>query len=364
MKYMKKLMWLISGIVFITAAVLIFLQYSPYVLQWKIDAQPDYDYISEIKQLIAEQKYGEAKILAQDVINSDLPCRKEAEKLLEYSERKSRQVLFRIYKFSKGFVTGNPDSSIEENGGSIVSDMVIYGDIRDLVKQGYFKISGRETDPVIIALASVGLVTEFVDVADWAPAALKGIRKAGCISPKIADFILNIGKKVIKTGKIDKQAEIFFANTKSLLDSSGFIRTKNIFKNVHHADSLTVFAKHAKINPSATHLIAKHSGAQAVEVFKQTPPEFIKKIIRKGRVAVRLVKTYHKHRSIINMISDKYIYGTCFLLLIAGVFLMSIGFGCVFSKNIFACFRRYRLSRRFKRKKKKTLSHTPCEKEV
>ena len=268
-------------------------------VQAEIDRLPDYDYVSEIKSLIKGKRYGEAIILCEDVQKLELPCASEVAALKTQAEKESKSVWNRIYKSGRAFVTGNPDGSIEEIGGSMVSDMVMYGDVRDLVKQGWYKVTGRETDSLVIALSTAGLVTEFVDVADWAPAVLKAFKKAGAISRKMADGLLTMCKKITKTRKVDKSAKAFFGNTKKMVESAGFIRTKNMFKNVDKVDDLAIVAKQTKANPALTHVVAKHSGEQTVEVLKGATPGFLKKVARKGRLAVRLFKSYHKHQAVI-----------------------------------------------------------------
>ena len=317
--FISRLKWFVPGFVFAVLAIVVWQWYAAADISRKIDALPDYDYIAEIEQLIAEKKYGEAKILAEDVMNLHLPCSKRAGELLIYADNQSKKVWTRICKVSRGFTRGKPDSSIEEVGGSIASDMVMYGDIRDLVYQGYYKLTGRETDNVVIALSSIGLATEFVDFADWAPAALKAIKKTGAMTKSLGDYIIAMCRKIIKTRKIDAPAKAFFSNTKSLLDSAGFIRTRNIFRNVKHADELAVIQKSARNNPSLTHVVAKHSGAQTADVLKNSSPEFMKKIARKGRMAVRFMKTFHKHKKFVRMIPAKYVYSCCGIL-----FLLSI----------------------------------------
>ena len=76
----------------------------------------------------------------------------------------------RAYRAGKGFVVGE-GTSIEELGGAVVSDFLLWGDIRDLAKQGYYKIKGKETDPVVAGLAAVGVLTS---VASYVPDPAEG----------------------------------------------------------------------------------------------------------------------------------------------------------------------------------------------
>ena len=85
-----------------------------------LDRLPDHDYISEINELIKQKRFGEAKTLCEDVIALQLPCAAQAEELKVQSEKESKKIFNRLYKVGKGFVSGNPDGSLEELGGSVV----------------------------------------------------------------------------------------------------------------------------------------------------------------------------------------------------------------------------------------------------
>ena len=296
-------------------------------VEQQLDALPDHDYISEIRQLIKEKRYGEALILCEDVQKLDLPCAADAAALKAEVEKENKKIWNRIYKSGRAFITGNPDGSIEEIGGSLISDMIMYGDVRDLVKQGYFKLTKKETDPLIAALAAIGLATEFVDIADWAPAALKAMQKAGVITRKLADTLLAMCQKIIKNRKIDKSAQAFFSDTKDMLDSAGFIRTKNMFRNIEHADDLAILAQKSQNNPALTHLVSRHTADESVDVLKNSSPELLKRVARKGRLAVRLVKTSYKHHEVLTknfwqklppsvMIAAVYILGISGIILV------------------------------------------------
>ncbi len=261
----------------------------------ELEAMPDHDYVSEIKSLIKDNRYGEAVVLCEDVEKLDLPCAPEVSALKTEAERKSRVIWYRLTKAGRAFITGNHDGSIEEIGSSMVSDMVMYGDVRDLVKQGWYKITGQETDPLLAALAAAGLATEFVDVADWAPAVLKALRNAGAITGKMADSLIAMFKKIAGLRKVDQNARAFFMNTKNIVDSAGIIRAEKMFRNVDKIDDLAAFARLSKSDPALAHLVSRHSGKQAVEIVRKAEPGYLKLVARKGRLAIRLFKSYHKH---------------------------------------------------------------------
>ena len=307
MKNVKRVMRAFVGILLIVLAIIVWNKHHAQYrnveearkIEQELNALPDYDYVSEIKSLIKEKRYGEAIILCEDVQKLGLPCAPEVAELKTEAEKESKKFWNRFWKSGRAFITGNPDGSIEEIGASVVSDMVIYGDVRDLIKQGWFKITKQETDPLLAALAAAGLVTEFVDVADWCPAVLKAFRKIGAVSAKMADSLVAMFKNVAKTGKINKGTKTFFKNTKKMVDSAGLIRTKNMFKYADNAGDLALLAKKSADNSALTHVVAKHAGKQTVEVLKESTPGFLKVVARKGRLAVRFMKVYHKHHAVI-----------------------------------------------------------------
>ena len=298
-----------------------------------LDRLPDYDYIAEINDLMQQKRWGEAKTICEDVIALDLPSANKARELQAKCQLESGKIYNRLYKAGKGFITGEPDGSLEELGGSVVSDMLMYGDIRDLVKQGYFKLTNRETDPVITALAAAGLLTEFVDVADWAPAALKAFRKIGAITDSLGRYIIKTSADIFKTGKIDSACKNFFLNLKTMLNNTGFIRSSRIIKYAQSADDVAILAASAKTSPHATHLVASTANERTVEVIEavnkhKDSPALLKKIARKGANSLKLIsrtgKILHKGHpaEFLRQMLGGYFYLLSLFIIIAGIWLI------------------------------------------
>ena len=327
----KKLKGIILGVLLISLSLYLFFTSNIKDDKSPIDNLPDYDYISEINTLIKEKRWSEANILCEDVIALDLPCAQDAAKLKKQTEKESKKIKNRLYKAVKGFVTGSPDNSIEELGGSIASDMFLYGDIRDLVKQGYYKITGKETDPVIVALASLGIATEAIDAIDWAPAVLKGFRKVGAISNSLGQFIIDISKKIVKTKKLS-YAGNFFKDFKVIFDKAGFVRSSQIIKHASNADDIALLAKSTKLSPNNTYLlsrIAKENTCDTIKTLNQhpNPKSLMRKIAQKGAKSLKYVKMASRGSKIIHkqqigkflrQMLGKYFYILCLGLFIAG----------------------------------------------
>jgi hypothetical protein len=238
-------------------------------IEESLESLPNYNYVPDIKALREEGKLSEALEMARFVIrHPEMPGQEDAKALEEDLEKELTSLWGRTKRATRGFVMGS-GNSIEELAGGITSDMIIYGDVRDLVKQGYYKATGNETDPVIAALAGIGLATEAVDVADWAPAVLKAFRKIGALSRKFADFVITAAKKSAKGRKLDGALKVAFGNLRRLTDKMGLARTAAVFKHVDDPADLASITAVAQKNADAAYFTVKNGGADGVGIVKR-----------------------------------------------------------------------------------------------
>ena len=277
----------IAGLLLIAGGVyfLCVLLTLPPTLEEELERLPDFDHTVAARRLLAEKKYGEAKVLCQDIIENDLPGRRPAEIIVRICDEKLRSVKVRLRQTAEAFVTGNPGESVEQAGAAVISDMLMYGDIRDLVVQGYYKVTGKETDPYIAAFAAAGLATEVFDAVDWLPSVFKALRRAGVVSDKLARGILHIFRSAAdKTG----QALRLCRDMSDIYRKGGFLRTKTVFKNLENADDIAVAARVMRKSPS------RAAGKNSAEVFRKLAagkhfPSFLRKLLCKGPHGVTLL---------------------------------------------------------------------------
>jgi hypothetical protein len=62
-----------------------------------------------------------------------------------------------VKRFAAGLVTGNADD-MASLSGTVAGDLLVFGDVRDVVKEGSRLASGEEPDRLILGLAAAGLV--------------------------------------------------------------------------------------------------------------------------------------------------------------------------------------------------------------
>lgn len=241
---------------------------SSYQIEDSIDLIPNHNYVPEIIKLKREGKTNEALEITRFVRkHPDMPGQDSAKELEIMLEEELNSAWERTGRVGKGFVTGSGDS-IEELSGAIASDMFIYGDIRDLVKQGYFKIMGEETDPLIVALSSLGLVTELADYVDWVPAVLKVFRKLKVLSNRFTDFLLTAIKESIKLRKLDNQLIKVFENLKRLIEKLDFARTASVIKYVDTPSDIIAITAVVEKNADAAYFTIKNGGINGVKLIK------------------------------------------------------------------------------------------------
>lgn len=256
---------------------------------------PNYDYIGEVVKL-KETNKEEAKRLAQYIFETEgMPNRDEARRIFDEIEKEQKNWWNRTKRAAKGAALGEGDS-IEELGGSVLSDMFLYGDVRDLIKHTYFKVTKNEKgDSFIITLSLFGLATEFVDVVDWAPAVLKAFRKAGALSAKMVDLLSGGMKKCMQAKKIDRELLSLFSEIKTMTDSLGFARASSVMRHADNAADVATLAKAAKVAPNETYLLVKYSdktGVRTLENLSEGQLKILREVAKKGPDALKNAKKY------------------------------------------------------------------------
>ncbi|MFA7174393.1 MAG: hypothetical protein WC340_13470 [Kiritimatiellia bacterium] len=106
----------------------------------------------------------------------------------------------------------------------------------------------------------IGLLTEFVDAVDWAPAVLKAFRKVGALSRKFTDYVITAAKKSSKAKKLDSTLKVSFRNLRNLTNKMGLARTASIFKHVDDPADLASLATAAARNSDAVYFTMKSGG--------------------------------------------------------------------------------------------------------
>lgn len=98
-------------------------------------------------------------------------------------------------RFAEGLVTGTADD-VASLSGTVAGDLFVFGDIRDVVREGKHLATGEDTDRLVLGLAAAGLAVTaatYVSVGGAAPlraglSLVKDARKVGRIGEGLAEW--------------------------------------------------------------------------------------------------------------------------------------------------------------------------------
>src|SRR5260370_21741104 len=109
-------------------------------------------------------------------------------------------------RFATGLVTGNADD-VASISGTFAGDRFVFGDIRDVVREGKHLAMGEDTDRLVLGLATVGLAVTaatYVSVGGAAPVRagltiVKDARKVGRLGEGLAEWAGRSARDVVDT---------------------------------------------------------------------------------------------------------------------------------------------------------------------
>ena len=98
-------------------------------------------------------------------------------------------------RFATGLVTGNADDA-GSLSGTVAGDLFVFGDIRDVVREGKHLVMGEDTDRLVLGLATAGLAVTaatYVSVGGVAPVRagltlVKDARKVGRLGEGLTEW--------------------------------------------------------------------------------------------------------------------------------------------------------------------------------
>lgn len=227
----------------------------------------NYDYLSDIRKLRQEGNQEEAFLLAEYVSRTpDLPNQELI--AAEIRDMKAKQSpISRIKRGIVGFLTGRGEST-EEMGGAMVSDLLLGGDLRDLITSiGGF--NGKDSDPFIEALRSVRGLTAQEQTVDWSPSLLKILRKSGSVSVSFESWLMSEIHKSVQAGNLTPELAAVFQNSAKLAQSLGLPRMRSTFKYVNTPEDLAGFTALAGQKPDIAYLVVKNGGMELVREQKE-----------------------------------------------------------------------------------------------
>jgi hypothetical protein len=118
-------------------------------------------------------------------------------------------------RFAHGLVTGEPDDLVSL-AGTAFGDLFVFGDIRDVAREGTHYLSGQPGDPLILGLACVGLAITagtYASLGVGTPmrvglSLVKGARRTGRLTARLADWIGSSLRNVVDWSALSRAASL------------------------------------------------------------------------------------------------------------------------------------------------------------
>ncbi len=109
-------------------------------------------------------------------------------------------------RFASGLVTGNADD-VASLSGTVAGDLFVFGDIRDVVREGKHLAMGEDTDRLVLGLATLGLAVTaatYVSVGGVAPlraglTLVKDARKVGRLGEGLTQWAGRSARDMVDT---------------------------------------------------------------------------------------------------------------------------------------------------------------------
>jgi hypothetical protein len=113
--------------------------------------------------------------------------------------------------FARGFITGEPDDLVSL-AGTALGDLFVFGDIRDVLREGSRLASGEQADTLVLGLAGVGIAITagtYASLGAGAPAragvsVVKAARKTGRLSARLGESVSRSLRGVVDWGAMRK----------------------------------------------------------------------------------------------------------------------------------------------------------------
>ncbi|NLI96079.1 MAG: hypothetical protein GX436_05075 [Synergistaceae bacterium] len=256
------------------------------LVHYRMSGLSDFDYVEEIEALREEGKLEEALRLSRYVQSEGLPGNGTAAELEAVIKQEMSdpigQVLSHIGRIFD-FMKKSPDRAARW----VLFDLALYGEVRDLSRQEFYQAAERDPDPLVAALARLGLAIGQPEVVDWTPAVIKAARAEGALADSFTDWLLQSTKRSTEAKKMGPDLEAVLNDLKLLRENVGAQGAVRFLRHVKDPKDLAAAARFAGMAPEAAWLTVRYCGEGGLEMLRhldgsQVSVDTLKLAARKG----------------------------------------------------------------------------------
>lgn len=165
---------------------------------------------------------------------------------------------------------------------AIASDLIVFGDVRDLTRQGVAWFRGEEADEVLVALSAAGIALTFTPQVGTGTSLLKAARRAGALTERFAKSIVKLVKE-----RAWKPLAGLFGDAGRISIKVGPARATKALAYADDATELAAVARFVEVAPHPL-LGLKWGGKSAARI---ADPALYAEALKRGPSGLRLAAT-------------------------------------------------------------------------
>jgi len=166
---------------------------------------------AQIEDALTAQDAGLAQSFVELATAKNIPLPDDLLQRVDEAVRDQSSASHFAKRFVTGLVTGNADDA-GSLSGTVAGDLFVFGDIRDVVREGKHLVMGEDTDRLVLGLATVGLAVTaatYVSIGGVAPVRagltlVKDARKVGRLGEGLTEWAGRSAREVVDTSMLQQ----------------------------------------------------------------------------------------------------------------------------------------------------------------
>ena len=181
---------------------------------------------------------------------------------VDSAEQEAARPTSRAASFARGFVTGKPED-VASAAGMLTGDLFVFGDVRDVVREGWHGLRGDDVDYLVLGLAGTGIA---VTAGMYASAGLAAPARAGLTVAKAARRGGHIGAPLLRLLKVEKRENLvkFVSDLGTVQSRTSMRGALQGLKIAEHPKDVARLATLAAAKGTKTRAIVKVLGRGAI----------------------------------------------------------------------------------------------------
>ena len=181
---------------------------------------------------------------------------------IEAAERDAAAPSSRVAAFARGFVTGKPED-LSSAAGMVAGDLFVFGDVRDVVREGWHGLNGEAVDPLVLGLAGTGIA---ITAGVYATGGLAAPARVGLSVVKAARRSGRLAEPLLRILKVSKRENLieFASNLGRVEQRTGVRGALDGLKISEHPKDVARLAGLSAVKGGKTRAIVKLLGRAAI----------------------------------------------------------------------------------------------------